>query len=194
MEKQIEELKSKGYQDFEDYGLALGCDITAMFRKMKWYEAENHDQKYYFVFNGNLITSDMTEDEAFETVVGCSKEEFKAYQEKEEKERQRKESEFQKNKSTLIEKYIERGRGLVKNFETWEKCVPIRVDDLYHGWECEACLEIIEARNSGCDFEALNEILRGQGHSGMSHGLVMSMLRKFMPEGEEFYEFEKTHR
>ena len=70
--------------------------------------------------------------------------------------------------------------------ELWAKCVPIRLGDLYHGMELEMCLDIVLELNNGCTLEEAKAIIESQGHSGMSFGLVCSMVKSFCGRGEEF--------
>ncbi len=73
-----------------------------------------------------------------------------------------------------------------KYWAEWDEIVPIRVDDLYHGMELGACLEIIEPLNKGCTFEEVEKIIDNQGHSGWSYGLVLAMVAAFCDRGKEF--------
>jgi hypothetical protein len=93
----------------------------------------------------------------------------------------------------LTKDWIEKGSKILdkKYIERWKKCVPIRLDDLYEGMELRACLEIIEQLNKGCSVEAAKEIIDKQGHSGMSYGLVCSMVNSFCDRGSEFVKFVK---
>lgn len=47
------------------------------------------------------------------------------------------------------------------------------------------CLEIITTINEKSLEEAV-EVMRNQGHSGMSWGLMKSMVKSFSEKGEEF--------
>lgn len=75
--------------------------------------------------------------------------------------------------------------------DTWTKCVPIRLNDLYEGMELGACLDIVTELNNGCDLEAAKKIIYDQGHSGMSYGLACSMVRSFCDRGQEFVDYVK---
>ena len=75
--------------------------------------------------------------------------------------------------------------------DLWIECVPIRLDDLYRGFELGSCLDIVKELNSGCSFEKAKEIVYSQGHSGLSFGLICSMLRSFCDRGNEFVMFLK---
>jgi hypothetical protein len=54
--------------------------------------------------------------------------------------------------------------------------------------ELGACLDIVKELNNGCDIELAKAIIEGQGHSGMSFGLVRSMVESFCDRGAEFSE------
>ena len=89
---------------------------------------------------------------------------------------------IEKGKETLAEKY----------HETWEKCVPIRLSDLYEGMELGATLDIVKELNSRCEMETAKAIIEGQGHSGMSFGLVCSMVKSFCDRGAEFANYARS--
>ena len=88
----------------------------------------------------------------------------------------------------LTKEWIEKGKVILaeKYHETWVKCVPIRLSDLYEGMELGNTLEIVKELNDGCELEVVKGIIEGQGHSGMSFGLVCSMVKSFCDRGAEF--------
>lgn len=90
--------------------------------------------------------------------------------------------------------WIKEGYAILdsKYYKLWADCVPIRLDDLYEGMELGACLDIVKVLNKGGSFEDAEVILRSQGHSGMSHGLVCAMIRSFCERGSEFVAYLKT--
>ena len=59
-------------------------------------------------------------------------------------------------KEILDEKYL----------ELWNKCVPIRLGDLYQGMELGMCLDIIKELNNNCTLDEAKVIIESQGHSG----------------------------
>lgn len=61
-----------------------------------------------------------------------------------------------------------------------KKCVPIRLDDLYRGWELDCFKEIFEAYRAGKTKEEIKNIMEDQGHSGMSWGLMCSLIHTFI--------------
>lgn len=87
--------------------------------------------------------------------------------------------------------WIERGHGtLTKDkWELWDRIVPIRANDLYGGMELDACLDIIDVLNEDSDMARAKLTIENQNHSGMSFGLVCSMMKAFHEKGEEFVEF-----
>jgi len=87
-----------------------------------------------------------------------------------------------------VKHWIEEGHKIIdeKYWKDWDKCVPIRLDDLYHGMELGCCLEIVKALNEGCDLSHALKLMEAQNHSGMSWGLVRSMIYSFCDRGEEF--------
>jgi hypothetical protein len=67
--------------------------------------------------------------------------------------------------------------------------VPIRLDDLYQGMELKCCLDIVIELNNGCTLNEAKAIIESQGHSGMSFGLVCSMVKSFCDRGTEFVSY-----
>lgn len=152
-------------------------------------------------FNDKYLLSTDTIDEAYLRIVGKSKAEHEQYLRKWHKEYERMEAEFKEKIPQLTEEYRSEARGLVieSELEYWDEIVPIRLDDLYHGMELDCTLDLCRVmRDDSLVFAARLEkaydIFQKQGHSGMSHGLVMSMLRKFCPDGNELADAIKEWR
>jgi hypothetical protein len=116
----------------------------------------------------------------------------------------RKEKEHKDNIPNLVPGYCEKARGVIleDQYEYWDKIVPIRLGDLYHGMELNNTLELCKImRDESVSYDKrlrkAYKAFMDQGHSGMSAGLVASMLRKFCPDGEDLadavmnFRFEK---
>jgi hypothetical protein len=58
--------------------------------------------------------------------------------------------------------------------------------------ELEATLDIVKELNNGCDLQVAKEIIENQGHSGMSFGLVCSMVKSFCNRGAEFVAYARN--
>ena len=146
----------------------------------------------YGEFNGQKLYSDIDDlDSAFKKVTGKTKAEFDA-ERKSENDRYKEEQ--QKHKEAipeLVKEWIEKGNIILdeKYRETWAKCVPIRLDDLYQGMELKCCLDIVIELNNGCTLDEAKSIIESQGHSGMSFGLVCSMVKSFCDRGAEFVSY-----
>ena len=142
-------------------------------------------------FNGHMLYSDtVTMDGAYLEITGKNKNDFDKAQE-EWREKLRIESELaEKAARENIPNWIEKGHKAFAEdkWEEWDKIVPIRAEDLYQGMELKCCLDIVEILNKGTLEEAKREI-ESQGHSGMSFGLVCSMVKEFSPKGEEFVNY-----
>ena len=143
-------------------------------------------------FNEHWLYSDtVTMDSAFLEVTGKNKADF--YKEQEEwREELRIESELaEKAAQENIPNYIEKGHKLLSEdkWEEWDKIVPIRASDLYHGMELDNTLqiqEILKNDYSEESFEKAKKCMEEQGHSGMSWSLVCAMIKEFCIHGEEF--------
>ena len=140
-------------------------------------------------FNGHMLYSDeVSLNGTYKEVTGRTffeaQEAEKAWRENYDRE----EREHKEKIPQLTLEWIETGRDILdkKYWELWDKIVPIRLGDLYHGMELGNCLDIILKLNDDCSLEEAEAIIDGQGHSGMSYGLVREMVREFCDRGEEF--------
>jgi len=127
-------------------------------------------------------------DSAFVKITGRTKAEFDAERKKEHLEYKKHKRKHKKAIPELTKGWIEKGNEILaeKYHETWVKCVPIRLGDLYEGMELKATLDIVKELNAGCELEVAKGIIEGQGHSGMSFRLVCSMVKSFCDRGTEF--------
>ncbi|MCI5588336.1 MAG: hypothetical protein MR384_10700 [Lachnospiraceae bacterium] len=167
-----------------DCGLSIIDSVKLLHSK-----AEATDKKYFGEFNGYKLTSDMTVDEAYIECLGRTSKEFKDEQEKWRQDLIRKEEEHKKKIPELIKCWIKEGHEVLSQdkWTEWDKCVPIRLGDLYEGKELGQCLDIIKAVNED-SIAAGIEVMKNQGHSGMSWGLMKSMIYTFCDCGKEFIE------
>lgn len=148
----------------------------------------------YGEFNGQKLYSDSDDlDTAYKKITGKTKAEF------DEAERINHEKYLAEQEShkeaipELTKEWIEKGNAILdeKYHEKWAKIVPIRLGDLYHGMELRATLDIVKELNSGCKLDVAKGIVHSQGHSGMSFGLVCSMVKSFCDRGNEFVNYVK---
>lgn len=145
-------------------------------------------------FNGHKLYSDIDDmDSAYLKIIGKTKKEAddenkKWHEDYEERKRKHKEA-----IPELTKEWIEKGNAILdeKYRELWAKCVPIRLGDLYEGMELGNCLEIVEQLNNGKMLKEVKLLIENQGHSGMSFGLVCSMVKSFCDRGEQFVKFVK---
>lgn len=147
------------------------------------------------LFNGQILYSDIDDiDSAYKKITGKTKAEFDEVERKRHEEYQAENKKHEEAIPELTNTWIEKGKKILdeKYHELWIKCVPIRLGDLYRGMELGACLDIVEKLNAGCELQEAKEIIDGQGHSGMSFGLVCSMIRSFCERGNEFVDFVKS--
>lgn len=141
-------------------------------------------------FNGKIIIFDqfITEDKLYKFICGKTKEqrleEQKIWQEQYDK----KEREWKLKIPSLIDDYINKGREIIdsKYMNDWEEIVPIRLRDIYHGFELDSVLEIIKMANNNCPFEKIKEKLYQQGHSGLSYSLTLALFRDFSDVGKQY--------
>ncbi|OLA71440.1 MAG: hypothetical protein BHW52_03315 [Ruminococcus sp. 37_24] len=144
---------------------------------------------YCGAFNGNTLSSDMTVDEAYIKCIGKTFKEFKDEQEKMRQDLIRREEEHKKKIPELTKYWIKEGHKILSQdkWDEWDRCVPIRLGDLYEGMELGQCLDIIKTVKDNSIVAGI-EVMKNQGHSGMSWGLMKSMIYTFCDCGNEFVE------
>ena len=88
---------------------------------------------YCGTFNGHKLTSDMTVDEAYIKCTGKTFKEFKDEQEKMRQDLIRREEDHKKKIPELTKYWIKEGHKVLSQDkrDEWDKCVPIRLGDLY---------------------------------------------------------------
>lgn len=148
------------------------------------------------MFNSKEIRSTDTLDEVYIKVLGVSKSESDERIRKQNEDYERKEAEHKAKIPQLTEEYRSRARGIIPEdkLELWDRIVPIRLGDLYHGMELNCWLDLItelndESKEKSARLETCKEMFIRQGHSGMSAGLVFSGLKEFHPLGDELVKY-----
>jgi len=174
-----------------------------MHRKIEFYfgtiaEAIEELKKYkdlvYLEFNGQKLYSDTDDiNSAYLKVTGKTKEEVEEAQRLSNEKYEAEKRQHEEAIPELTKEWIEKGKQILDEqyHKDWIKCVPIRLEDLYRGMELGMCLDIVRELNDGCSLDRAKEIIESQGHSGMSFGLVCSMIRSFCDRGLEFVNYVK---
>jgi hypothetical protein len=158
-------------------------------------ELKSHKDLVKGTFNGQILYSDIDDmDSAYKKVTGSTKAEFDEARRLENVEYKRQQKEHKEAIPKLTIEWVEKGKKILdkKHHELWTKIVPVRLGDLYQGMELGNCLEIVEQLNKGTELEKVKPLIEDQGHSGMSFGLVCSMVREFADRGNEFVEYART--
>ena len=154
--------------------------------------AEKSGEVLKAVFNGKYLFSTDSDDDAYLRITGKTKAEFDEHVRRW-KEIMRAANEAHKARiPELTEHYRKAARGVIieSELEYWDEVVPIRLSDIYHGMELNQVLECARVmRNKSLSREErlrnAYKIFSDAGHSGVSAGLTMAMLRRFCPDGEE---------
>lgn len=155
-------------------------------------EARNQHCLCFCEFNGKELYSTDTIDEAYIKVTGSNKAEAERKRKEWLDEYNRREAEHKSRIPDLTEEYRKKARGLVldERLEFWDKVVPIRLGDIYHGMELQQTLDICAIMRD--DTLTYDERLRkaykcfmDAGHSGMSAHLTASMIVSFCPDGAD---------
>jgi hypothetical protein len=177
---------NKNYKKMEYLGNTIELTVKSLL------EYKEKGELVYTEFNGVILYSDtVTLDDAYISITGKTKAECdKAHQEWKEN-YDKAEREHQKNIPSLTEIWKNKGREILSEskWEYWDKIVPIRLGDLYHGMELGCCLDIAKILNNNGTFDEAKVMIDSQGHSGMSYGLVCSMMREFCDRGQEFVDY-----
>lgn len=176
----------KNYRKIE-FGLG---DISSAMEELK-----RHNDLVCGSFNGQMLYSDIDDvDSAYKKITGRTKTEFDAERKAENDRYKEEERKHKEAIPELTKEWIEKGKAILaeKYHETWIKCVPIRLGDLYRGMELGNCLTIVKELNAGCELETAKTIIEEQGHSGMSFGLVCSMVKSFCDRGSEFASYARS--
>ena len=94
-----------------------------------------------------------------------------------------------------MEKYwIEEGKKFItQEYEHYVTCVPIRLRDIYQGWELDCLKELADPINDK-EYETAKEILNKQNHSGMSYSLIKGMIITFLQNGDAFFKSEAMRK
>lgn len=181
-----------------------GEDIDHAWKRLLKESAECEDT-CFGMFNDKEIRSTDTLDDVYVKLMGKTKAEYDKEMQEWHDEYERKEKEHKDNIPNLVPGYRERARGVIleDQYEEWDEIVPIRLGDLYHGMELDCTLDLCKImRDESLPYDdrirkAYNAFME-QGHSGMSAGLVASMLKTFCPNGEDLadavmnFRFEKN--
>jgi hypothetical protein len=158
-------------------------------------ELKSHKDLVCGIFNGQVLYSDIDDiDSAYKKVTGKTKAEFDEAERKRQAEYEREKREHEASIPRLTEEWIEKGNKILdkKHHDLWAKIVPIRLKDLYRGFELGACLDIVEQLNNNCELSEAKTTIEEQGHSGMSFGLVCSMIRELCDRGTEFVNYARA--
>jgi hypothetical protein len=158
-------------------------------------ELKSHKDLVKGTFNGQILYSDIDDmDSAYKKVTGSTKSEFDEKRRIENKKYKQEKKEHKEAIPKLTLEWIGKGEKILdkKHHKLWTKIVPIRLDDMYRGMELGNCLEIVEQLNKGTELEKVKTLIEEQGHSGMSFGLVCSMIKEFADRGEEFVKYARA--
>lgn len=147
---------------------------------LKTYREHNCPAK--MKFNGEWLTTEMSEDEIYLAVTSYTKDGYNEMLEQEAKEYERQQEEHKARIPELTEQWIKWGEENLSADvqEDWKRCVPIRLNDLYPGRELSCFKELFDAYKANKSKEEIKEIMDKQGHSGMSHHLECSIVYSFL--------------
>lgn len=181
-------MKDKQYKELEMYYVTLHETVG------KLLEYKEKGELVFVDFNGHKLYSDtITLDSAYKEVIGMTYSEYNEQLKKWEREREEEERKHKEAIPRLIEEWKQKGREILEEnkIEFWDELVPVRLEDLYKGMELGASLDIIKILNNNGTLEEAKKKIIEQNHSGMSFGLVCSMVHALCSRGEEFVQYVK---
>lgn len=169
----------------------------------KWYKGYNDGEleailnslktnkgiyEYAGVTGKHILTSTMSVNDAYQEVLGCSKEQYAKkvfelnHEIEEEKERQEREAEKK------IPGWIERGKAFVypEKLEDWTNMVKSRAKGVFHGEDIEDALVVMEKLDAGMPVEEIREFARGRSYLGNTFGSSNAIVFAFSKRGPEF--------
>lgn len=179
-------------KNYEEIDFMCGNTIESCVLELLYYKEKG--KLVYGVFNGHkLYSHTVTMDNAYKEITGNTKKEFDDYLKKQSEEYEKQKQEHLESIPFKTSLWVKKGREILEEskWELWEKIVPIRLNDLYQGMELEQCLDVVKLLKKDGKFNEAKELIYNQGHSGMSFGLICSMIKEFSPIGEEFVKFIK---
>lgn len=165
-------------------------NIDSAIKELQKYKEKN--ELVFGVFNGQKLFSDTDDlDSAYLKITGRTKEQFDEEARISNEKYQEEKKIHEETIPEQTKEWIARGEKVLdlKYLSEWNRCVPIRLGDLYKGWELASCLEIVGELNEGVDFKTVKEIIDKQCHSGMSFGLVCAMIKSFSDRGADFVDY-----
>lgn len=180
----------------EEVRLYPGESIDDAYREMKKYRKQTGETCFVH-FNSAILYSYDSRNTCYIKVTGKSKKEFDKYRKEELRRIKRKERLFKDRIPKLIKEYRKKARGIIAQeyLDVWDNAVPIRLNDLYHGWDLKCMLELVQVLNREDPeedrFKACKELLENQEHSGCSYNLVSKSLASIHKDGEKFIEYLK---
>ena len=146
-------------------------------------------------FNGHILYSDtVTMDDAYREIIGRTKEEHEESQRIWRENYRKEEIKFAREVvPDLAREYMIEGRKLIdeSKWKLWDKVVPIRLHDLYHGMELDGALKVMKILDNKGSLEEASHEMNKQGHSGMSYSLTLSIIEEFHDRGNEFVKYVK---
>lgn len=172
--------------NYKEINFPCGASIEKCVNELAKYKAKG--ELVFGTFNGHKLYSDtVTLDSAFKQITGKTKKEFDDKIKKRNEEYEKQKQEHIDNIPRLAQYWMEKGREILdrSKWEYWDRIVPVRLNDLYQGMELKQCLDIVILLKED-KFEEAKELIYNQGHSGMSFGLICSMIREFSDKGEKF--------
>lgn len=177
-------------KDYKEIEFSVGCNVESAVNKLLIYKEKGI--LACGTFNGHTLYSDtVTMDGAYKEITGKTKAELDKEHEEWRESYEKAEKEHKESIPSLAKEWIAKGRNVLTedHWEYWDKIVPIRLGDLYHGMELGCCLEIVDKLNDNCTLDEAKTIIENQDHSGMSYGLVCSMVKTFCDRGQEFVDY-----
>lgn len=180
----------------EEIKMYAGQDVDDAYRQMKAYRKAT-GQECFVKFNDKVLYWYESRNACYLKVTGISRKNYLKLCSEEVRKYKRRERKHKARLPKLIKEYKAMARGVIeeKYLEQWDRCVPIRLADIYRGFDLECTLELIKVLNEDLPenerFEACRLMMEEQSHSGWSAAIVRSGLSLFHKDGNSFIEYLK---
>ena len=174
-------------KEYKEITMDIGSTLRDAYCTLQYYKKRGVDACTNF--DDKMLNSDMTLDDIYELITGKTYAEIEYEKFENQKRREQENEDFQKKLPELEKYWIKKKKKFItQEYASYVECVPVRLRDLYHGFELKCLKELADPINNK-EYERAVEILDKQGHSGMSYCLIKGMIIAFLQNGNEFVKY-----
>lgn len=152
---------------------------------------------YYAKFNGiKLYSLDVTMDSAFKECLNCSRKTWLKREKRWFEDAETSIKKWEKEAQEKLPAWIDKGKKYIhpEKFKIWEKICISSANGDYSGLEVEKALEIMEMLEDGTELSKIKQIIKEDGHSGMTYSSTMGIVLFYAKRGPALYNFMNKNR